>query len=414
MTAEQDLNKQEPQLVDITPNQDGGVLKQILREGHGDEKSMTGDTVFVHYTGTLLDGTKFDSSRDRGEQFSFEVGRGSVIKGWDMGIPTMKRGELAKFTIRSEYAYGSSGSPPTIPPDATLIFEIELFDFHGEDLSENKDKSIIRRKIKAGSGYSSPNDGARVVVNLKGMDSTGRVFDQRENVEFEIGEGSSLNIIPGIEQALTKFKKEEHSRLLIKSNQAWGSKANQEFGLSENSDVVYEVELKSFEKAKESWQLNGKEKIEQSELLKNKGTDLFKQGKYELALKKYKKIVDFLQNEVYDLEEDKTTSSKLQLAANLNIAACYLKIKDYRQALEACQKAIELDAKNEKGLFRMAQAYYGLSEFQDAIKYFNQVAEINPDNKEAVHYANLSKQKIKEAHEKEKALYSKMFSAFSK
>lgn len=276
MTAEQDLNKQEPQLVDITPNQDGGVLKQILREGHGDEKSMTGDTVFVHYTGTLLDGTKFDSSRDRGEQFSFEVGRGSVIKGWDMGIPTMKRGELAKFTIRSEYAYGSSGSPPTIPPDATLIFEIELFDFHGEDLSENKDKSIIRRKIKAGNGYSSPNDGARVVVNLKGMDSTGRVFDQRENVEFEIGEGSTMNIIPGIEQALTKFKKDEHSRLLIKSNQAWGSKGNQEFGLPESSDIVYEVELKSFEKAKESWQLNGKEKIEQSELFKNKGTDLFK------------------------------------------------------------------------------------------------------------------------------------------
>lgn len=270
------MTAEEAKSIDITPNQDGGILKEIIKEGHGDDRPMTGDTVFVHYTGTLLDGTKFDSSRDRGEKFSFEVGRGSVIKGWDLGVPTMKIGELAKFTLLSEYAYGKSGSPPTIPPDATLVFEIELFEFHGEDLSENKDKSIIRRKLNGGTGYSSPNDGARVVVNLKGIDLNGRVFDERENLEFEIGEGSNLNIIPGIEQALTKFKNEEHSRLSIKSNLAWGSKGCQEFGIGENADVVYEVQLKSFEKAKESWQLNGKEKLEQCELFKNKGTDFFK------------------------------------------------------------------------------------------------------------------------------------------
>lgn len=270
------MTAEEAKAIDITPNQDGGILKELIREGHGDDQPMAGDTVFVHYTGTLLDGTKFDSSRDRGEKFSFEAGRGSVIKGWDLGVPTMKKGELAKFTIRSEYAYGKSGSPPTIPPDATLVFEIELFDFHGEDLSENKDKSLIRRKIDAGTGYSSPNDGARVVVDLKGMDSTGRIFDQRENLEFEIGEGANQNIIPAIEHALTKFKNEEHSKLFIKSNLAWGAKGNQEFGIAENTDVVYEVKLKSFEKAKESWQLNGKEKLEQSELFKNKGTEFFK------------------------------------------------------------------------------------------------------------------------------------------
>ncbi|RNA39635.1 peptidyl-prolyl cis-trans isomerase FKBP4 [Brachionus plicatilis] len=408
------MTSEEAKTIDITPNQDGGVLKEVLKEGHADEVPMIGDTVFVHYTGTLLDGTKFDSSRDRGEQFSFELGRGSVIKGWDMGVPTMKKGELAKFTIRSEYAYGKPGSPPDIPPDATLVFEIELFEFHGEDLSENKDKSIIRRKIKSGTGYSSPNDGARVVVNLKGMDSTGRVFDQRENLEFEIGEGSNVNIIPGIEHALTKFKNEEHSRLFFKSDQAWGSKGFKEFGIGENSDIVYEVELKSFEKAKETWQLNGKEKLEQSELYKNKGTEFFKLGKYESALKKYNKIVEFLQNEVYDLDEEKSCAAKLQLAANLNVAACHLKLKNYRQAVEACQKSLELDANSEKGLFRMAQAYFGLSEFDEAIKYFSKVVEINPDNKEANHFAALSKQKVKEAHEKEKALYSKMISAISK
>ncbi len=85
-----------------------------------------------------------------------------------------------------------------------------------------------------------------------------------------------------------------------------------------------------FEKVKEGWQLNGKEKLEQSEIFKNKGGDLFKEANFESALKKYKKIIDILQNEVYDLEEETATSRKLQLAAHLNIAACYLKIKEFR------------------------------------------------------------------------------------
>jgi FK506-binding protein 4/5 len=262
---------------DITEKKDGGVIKYLERNGSGDERPSLGDTVYVHYVGTLLDGTKFDSSRDRGEMFTFEVGKGSVIKGWDLGVPTMKRGELSKFTIRADYGYGSAGSPPTIPPNATLVFEIELFDFHGEDLSENKDKSVVRRTIKQGTGYSSPNEGARVIVNLKGIEaSSRRVFDERSNLEFELGEGFSINVCEGIEHALKKFKKEERSLVYLKPSQAWGFQGNKQLNLGANAEVVYEIELVNFEKAKESWQLNSKEKLEQSEMLKNKGADLFK------------------------------------------------------------------------------------------------------------------------------------------
>lgn len=401
-----------PLSIDITPNKDGGVLKEIIRAGEGDEMPFSGDSVSVHYVGTLLDGTKFDSSRDRGEKFTFDVGKGSVIKGWDLGVPTMKRGELAKFTIRSEYAYGENGSPPTIPPNATLIFEIELFDFHGEDLSEQKDKSLTRRTIKAGSGYQTPNEGALCVINLKGYDSTGRVFDERENVQVELGEGAVVKVCEAIEHALQRFKKEEHSRLYLKSTHIKDVKTL--FGLSDVTEIIYEVELKSFEKAKESWQLNGQEKLQQSELLKNKGTQYFKEGNYKMAAKKYSKIVDFLQAEVYDLDEQKETSNKLQLAANLNLAMCYLKTKEYRKAIESSEKALKLDDKNEKGLFRLAQGYFGLAEYNDALVYFGKVLEVNPANRDAQQQINLSKQKIKESSEREKALYSKMLSAFSK
>jgi FKBP-type peptidyl-prolyl cis-trans isomerase len=96
-----------------------------VREGAGAE-AIAGKTVSVHYVGTLTDGSKFDSSRDRSQPFSFRLGAGQVIRGWDQGVAGMKVGGLRKLTIPPDLAYGSKGFPPVIPPGATLIFEVEL------------------------------------------------------------------------------------------------------------------------------------------------------------------------------------------------------------------------------------------------------------------------------------------------
>lgn len=96
-----------------------------LRAGTGAE-AKPGDSVSVHYTGTLEDGTKFDSSRDRGEPFTFPLGAGRVIKGWDVGVAGMKVGGHRKLEIPAEEGYGSRGAGAVIPPNSTLYFDVEL------------------------------------------------------------------------------------------------------------------------------------------------------------------------------------------------------------------------------------------------------------------------------------------------
>lgn len=121
--AEAEPTQQVGDVIHLTD--DRGVIKKIVKVGEGGAEPYKGQEVLVNYTGRLTDGTVFDSSIDK-EALKINIGVGQVIKGWDIGIMSMKLGEKAELTIKPEYGYGKMGSHPQIPGDATLIFDVEL------------------------------------------------------------------------------------------------------------------------------------------------------------------------------------------------------------------------------------------------------------------------------------------------
>nr|GME09475.1 peptidyl-prolyl cis-trans isomerase FKBP62-like [Ipomoea batatas] len=514
-----------------------GLKKKLVKEGAGWETPEPGDEVEVHYTGTLLDGTKFDSSRDRGTPFKFTLGQGQVIKGWDQGIKTMKKGESCIFTIPPDLAYGESGSPPTIPPNATLQFDVELLSWvsvkdickdggifkkvlaEGEkwenpkdpdevsvkyearledgtlvaksDLVEftveeghfcpaltkavktmkkgekvqltvkpqygfgekgksasgdvgavppnatllinlelvswktvtnvTDDKKVVKKIVKEGEGYERPNEGAVVKLKLIGKLQDGTIFinkghdgDNEDGLfEFKTDEEQ---VIDGLDRAVLTMKKGEVALLTVAPEYAFGSsESKQELAVvPPNSTVSYEIELVSFVKERESWDMNTQEKIEAAGKKKEEGNVLFKAGKYARASKRYEKGVKFIEYDTSFSEEEKKQSKALKISCNLNNAACKLKLKDYKEAEKLCTKVLELDSTNVKALYRRAQAHMHLIDFDLAEFDIKKALEIDPDNREVKLEYKVLKEKVKEYNKKDAKFYGNMFAKLSK
>lgn len=396
--------------IDISPDKDGSLIKVINKEGKGWEKPGIGDTVQVHYTGKLEDGTVFDSSVQRDDKFSFTLGKDMVIKGWDIAVATMRRGETATFTIAPQLAYGKS--PPiasSIPPDATLIFEIELFDWRMEDLTKKKDGGVIKSILTPGCGYSSPNDGASVTIHLllKYLDD----ILEDKNVSFIVGEANEANLFEGIDLAVSKMNKGEVSNVLIKREYAWKDFPPRSYNLpNDYEQVTAQITLIDFEKRKESWELDEDERVKVAESAKNRGSDFFRQAKYSLALKYYKRVVQYVGPHEASASPEK---SALLLAGYLNLAITYLKMNRPLDAKENANLALEIDSENVKALFRRGSAYLSIKEYDKAKADFEKVIEIDPSNKASKLELAKTVKAMKDYGEREKKLYCNMFNLFA-
>jgi len=380
---------------------DGGLKKKILKKGTGYERPSSGADVCVHYVGKLEDGKVFDSSRERNEPFTFKVGKGAVIKGWDEGIITMKKGELAVFTIRSDYGYGKAGSPPKIPADATLIFEVEMISWNDEkDVSDSRDGGILKKTLKEGDGWETPKEDAQVTINYVARREDGSLVEEKNAYQFICG---AEEVFVGLDQGVQSMKKGEKALLTIKPEYT-----------HVNQTLKVEVELTDFVKDKESHSMNTQEKFEAAEKAKKEGNVLYQAQNYKRANKKYKKALDIISSDHAFTEEEKQKGKKeMKLPCYLNSAACCMKQQDYKEVINHCNKALEIDFANVKAYFRRATAYLELDEWIESERDFEQVLALDPENKEGKKEFARLKKRIAEQNKKDKSLYSRMFQGVS-
>ncbi|WJX83517.1 peptidylprolyl isomerase [Trifolium repens] len=189
-----------------------GLTKQILRKGVTWQTPFSGDQVQVHFSGQVENGPSLESSYDKGSSFHYKLGQGEVIKGWDEGVATMKRGERAVFKISPNLAYGEVGSPPLIPPNATLIFEIEMLCWSTiRDLTG--DGGIMKKTIKEGEGWATPKELDEVLVKYEARLENGMPIKSDKGVEFNVSDGY---LCPAMSIAVKTMRKGEVAELSMK------------------------------------------------------------------------------------------------------------------------------------------------------------------------------------------------------
>ena len=229
---------------------DSGLKYHITVHGEG-ELPKIGDRVVVHYTGKFEDGTKFDSSLDRNEPFEFELGARRVIEGWDEGIALLHKGDKATFIIPPELGYGSKAAG-SIPPNSTLIFDVELVDILPAIIIEpfniegkaciTTDSGLKYYLVKEGKGKQAA-PGYDVKVNYTGYFEDGTIFDSSikrgKPFKFTLGMG---RVIAGWDEGVALMKKGDKMRFIIPYHLAYGEEGYPGV-IPPKATLIFDVEL---------------------------------------------------------------------------------------------------------------------------------------------------------------------------
>ncbi|CAH8503730.1 FK506-binding protein 5, variant 2 [Schistosoma haematobium] len=380
--------------MDLSPCGDRGILKKVLREGYSDVKPCDGDTVVVHYVGTNYGGEKhgevFDSSRARDEKFEFTIGNGSVIRAWDVGVATMKLGEICELIASPDYAYKDG---------KTLKFEVELFETLGADVSRNKDGSIRKSTIRKGKDIYNPVAGAEATIVFRNL------TDSAENVEVTYCVGDPPLTVPEeLDLCVRHMNTDEFSRVVVYKDKNSATEG------ADGHRVVYELTLKSFEKTKHLSGISSfSEQMAYANVLKEKANNFLKDSKFDSAIELYKRLDDELQYIAANGPTEQKELSAVIVAVRLNLALSYLKQCKPDKCIEFCKKVLDVFGNNEKALFRIGQAHLLRKDHEEASVYFKKIVESNPNNASAVKQLHMCEEEIRKAQDMAKKRFRSIF-----
>lgn len=413
--ASEEAAKDDGEWIDISPEKNGGLLKKILKAAPVDAGSpQNNDKVSVHYTGTLTEnGDKFDSSRDRGDFFEFDLGKGRVIKGWDVGVATMKKGERAILRCSSDFGYGDRGSPPKIPGGASLDFDVELFSWEDGSWEGHfqKDLEGIKKKWVTepdeDSRYDHAKFGAKIEFSYRGSTTADFqvTFVEKEGVQSVIGDDDTVDEIVLKLASYTPIG----SKCIyqIPAKYAFGCE-----GVPEGAEpLFYEIATKDFEKTDGVSDLDDAQKLERGAVLKAKGNERYKQQKFGIAIAYYKESNDLVHDyAMQDMEDAQQEKAKALKASNYNnICMCNLKLKLFKEVIEFGEKALEQQPENAKALFRVGRGYYETKDYTRALESFEKTLEYDEKNKAAGAYVARIKAILAREEKKQNAVYKRAF-----
>ena len=429
---------QSSRFVDISSKQDGSILKRVLQAGTVDFDPSNGDYV-QFYLAIIDDPDKPCREKIRVSYLCF--GKPGNSEDLETTLKSMQQGEVAEFRLceiqQADEMYAtasnqdaSSTNDVDIDPEqvntqseqkrkknSELFLKIDMIGLFQEDISKNKDKGVLRFRLKSGEGSSSPNDGANVHCHLVAYLLEGIKLEERD-VEFTLGEGGEVGIPRGIEFALMQMKLYEKSRFVIKRPYAFKKEVPESIGKlmpEDYEELIYEIRLNKFENAKEVWELGNEDRLKAAKAYKEKGTNYFRRQAYDMAIKFYGKVVYYLgptpENQHFkQLNEEK---NQVLLAGYLNLAQTFLNEDKPFDAIKNCDLALQIDPDNVKAHFRKGLAHVKCKEFDLANGEFERVIQLDAGNRAAVKELALCRQHIRAQKDKERSTFKNMFDKFA-
>lgn len=325
----------------------------------------------------------------------------------------MKKGELSRFTLKPEYAYGKAGSPPKIPADATLIFEVELLSFSNEkDITKKRDGGILKKTLQEGQGWQQPNYEAKCVVNYVTCLADGTEVERVTDKQLVIGDE---HVVAGLEQAVESMKAQEKALFKVHSRYAYGAEGNAALKIGPDAQLTYEVELVSFEKEKESWELDKfEDKYEAALARKAAGNQLYKDKLLQRAVKKYNKALEFFQyDSKLEAAQKERVNKELKVPCYLNLAACHLTLHEHKKVLENANKALEIDGHNVKGLYRRGVANTELDQWDQARQDLDKALSLDPNSADIKTAIARLNHKVKAQDAKDRKVFGNLFQKLS-
>jgi len=278
-----------------------------------------------------------------------------------------------------------------------------------QDLSEGKGCLMKRTEVVGEQNGMCPTYDSIVKVNYSVKTTDGTLLSKKNNAEFVIG---SANVAEALELAVLSMKKGEKANITASPEYGYpeGEPAD---NIPPNSNLLFQIELLDFKKEEPQLLLTPDEKLEGALKKKEQGNQLFQRSKFKHAERKYNEIIEMLKEDHEFNFEEKGSQNAMQamkLSSYLNAAASQLKLKKYKEALQNCDKALVIDSQNPKAFFRRGQAYFGIDEWDEALKDFAKASEIDPSSSKSTRQEIIKvKNKIKKQNQKDKKFYSRMF-----